>query len=248
MKQVIASCRYNHPVLGRIHVKVNGSTRAIRARWVGSEVCITVPPRLDVCDYERFISDYQEQILLRRPKPKFYPGLLIDCPCIDIAVDDSGEPGCFMKIEKNSSAPLRGKKINYMISLGRDSAARLTADPELQRSVNEAVISVAAHASVLFMLPRARELALGVGRRPLGWDIKETKTRLGSCSSEGIITLSPRLIFLPPELADYIIYHEIAHLSEMNHSEAFHTLCNEYCGGREAEFRTRVRQFEMPVF
>lgn len=248
MKQVVASCRYNHPVLGRIHVKVNGSTRAIRARWVGSEVCITVPPRLDVNDYERFISDYQELILLRRPNPKFYPGLLIDTPCIDITVADSGQPGCFMKIEKNSVAPLRGKSINYIISLGRDAAARLTADPELQRNVNDAVLSVATHASALFMLPRARELAERVGRRPLGWDIKETKTRLGSCSSRGIITLSPRLIFLPLELADYIIYHEIAHLSEMNHSEAFHRLCNEYCGGREDEFRTRVRHFVMPVF
>ena len=77
--------------------------------------------------------------------------------------------------------------------------------------------------------------------------MKHSRTRLGCCSSKGVITLSPRLIFLPLELADAVIYHELAHLSEMNHSEAFHRICNAYCGGREAQYRAAIRAFAFPI-
>ncbi len=106
----------------------------------------------------------------------------------------------------------------------------------------------AAKACADFLIPHARELASHIERFPLGWDIKDSRTRLGCCSSRGIITLSPRLIFLPTHLADYIIYHELAHLSEMNHSAAFHEVCDSYCDGKEEQYRAEVKAFKFPVF
>ena len=49
-------------------------------------------------------------------------------------------------------------------------------------------------------------------------------TRWGSCSSRSGIRIHWRLIHLPPDLIDYVIAHEVAHLREMNHSSAFWTL------------------------
>lgn len=51
--------------------------------------------------------------------------------------------------------------------------------------------------------------------------LSRAKTRWGSCNSQGVIHLNWRLIQLPPELVDYVIAHELAHLIEMNHSPAF---------------------------
>ncbi len=51
--------------------------------------------------------------------------------------------------------------------------------------------------------------------------LKEQKTRWGSCSSKRNINLNWRIIMAPDEAIDYVIIHELAHLTHLNHSEQF---------------------------
>ena len=51
--------------------------------------------------------------------------------------------------------------------------------------------------------------------------LRDTRSRWGSCSSQGQLMYSWRLIMAPPEILDYVAAHEVAHLIEMNHSRAF---------------------------
>ena len=51
--------------------------------------------------------------------------------------------------------------------------------------------------------------------------LRDTRSRWGSCSSKGVLMYSWRLIMAPPEVLQYVAAHEVAHLVEMNHSEAF---------------------------
>lgn len=51
--------------------------------------------------------------------------------------------------------------------------------------------------------------------------MRDTRSRWGSCTSDGALMFSWRLIMTPPEVLDYVAAHEVAHLAEMNHSPAF---------------------------
>jgi hypothetical protein len=54
--------------------------------------------------------------------------------------------------------------------------------------------------------------------------VKDTSSRWGSCSSKKNLNFNYKIIYLKPELADYLIVHELCHLGELNHSKRFWAL------------------------
>lgn len=83
---------------------------------------------------------------------------------------------------------------------------------------------------------RTWELAAGTGADVKQVTVRNQRSRWGSCSAGGTISLNWRLVQAPESVRDYIIYHEFAHLWEMNHSDRFwaqvETLCPAW---RDAE-------------
>lgn len=60
-----------------------------------------------------------------------------------------------------------------------------------------------------------------VGRPAPRVAIRDPRRQWGSCSADGRMRLSWRLVLAPEPVADYVVAHEVAHLVEMNHSRAF---------------------------
>lgn len=81
------------------------------------------------------------------------------------------------------------------------------------------------------------------GQHLESWALSSATTRWGSCTSARRIRLNWRLIHFSHALIDYVVAHEVAHLSEMNHSPAFwkvvHTLLPDYESARQQLRRYR---------
>lgn len=75
-------------------------------------------------------------------------------------------------------------------------------------------------AEALF-LDRAAFWAARMGLAYRAVRIKDQRTLWGSCSREGNLNFNWRVVLAPPEVLDYLVIHELAHLREMNHSRRF---------------------------
>ncbi len=71
----------------------------------------------------------------------------------------------------------------------------------------------------------ARAKAASIDRPVVAIQLRDTRTRWGSCSPDGRLMLCWRLVFAPMHVIDYVVAHECAHLKHMNHSKRFWLLC-----------------------
>ncbi|MBI2517509.1 MAG: M48 family metallopeptidase [Opitutae bacterium] len=76
---------------------------------------------------------------------------------------------------------------------------------------------------------RTWELAAETGVDVKHVTVRNQRSRWGSCSAGGTISLNWRLVQTPDKVRDYIVYHELMHLREMNHSERFWARVEEVC-------------------
>ena len=77
--------------------------------------------------------------------------------------------------------------------------------------------------------PRLGFLAARYGFKPNRTAIKHNRSNWGSCSTKGNINLNLNLMRVPPELRDYVILHELAHLRFCDHGPMFHALLENLC-------------------
>ncbi len=128
----------------------------------------------------------------------------------------------------------RGEKVELRVSKDWGRPLLRFADQEvfiadesvdLARPLEKALRGVAKSELPETVARFARRFGLPYG----GVTIRDQKTRWGSCSSTGRISLNWRLVMAPPEVSDYIVIHELMHLKEMNHSHAFWGLVRRAC-------------------
>jgi predicted metal-dependent hydrolase len=84
---------------------------------------------------------------------------------------------------------------------------------------------------------RAEEAAAHLGRPIRSITLRDPRTRWGSCSGDGRLSFSWRLIMAPRDVLDYVVAHEVAHLAEMNHGPRFWRLVEELAGPSEEQRR-----------
>jgi len=92
------------------------------------------------------------------------------------------------------------------------------------------------------MSREAQEYAAAAGVTVRGVSIGDAGTRWGSCTSEGRIRLSWRLILAPPAVRRFVVAHEVAHLVHLNHGPAFKALEARLFGPGLAAAKANLRR------
>jgi predicted metal-dependent hydrolase len=89
---------------------------------------------------------------------------------------------------------------------------------------------------------RLAELAEPLGYHVAGVTVRDQRSRWGSCSPSGRISLNWRLVQVPPSIRDYVLLHELTHLAVANHSPKFWKALAAVCPWhREARAWLRAR-------
>jgi len=73
------------------------------------------------------------------------------------------------------------------------------------------------------------------------------KTRWGSCSGKNNISLNVNIAFLPEELQDYILLHELVHTKVKNHSKDFWAKLDKYTNSRAKELAKKLKKYNMKL-
>ena len=142
--------------------------------------------------------------------------------------------------------PLEGRDVRIVWREGLPRAPRLVADELLCGGPRSAV----PNRIQLFLKRYARdvvssdiaEYSAAAGVKPRSVTIGDAATRWGSCSSEGRIRMSWRLIFAPAEVRRYVAAHEVAHLVHLNHGADFKALEARLFGPGVARAKATLRR------
>lgn len=81
---------------------------------------------------------------------------------------------------------------------------------------------------------RIKARAAEMDVRPTSLQVRDQKSRWGSASKDGAMSLSWRLILCPPEILDYLVVHELAHLRYGGHGKRFWQLVEKHYGDHRA--------------
>jgi predicted metal-dependent hydrolase len=103
-----------------------------------------------------------------------------------------------------------------------DGALHVAGAPEfLARRVSDFLRAEAKRRFAAQAALKARE----AGVTPRRVTVKDTRSRWGSCSPDGVLMFCWRLVMAPLFVQDYVVSHEVAHLRHLNHGAAFWKLC-----------------------
>ena len=118
---------------------------------------------------------------------------------------------------------------------------------ELQAWLRKVIEEALRRNAKIILPPRLYALSLQHNLSYKSVKINSSQGRWGSCSARKDINLSYYLVLLPSHLIDYVLLHELCHTCEMNHSERFWVLLNQFTEGKALALRGELRKYRTEI-
>ena len=230
------SRNFHYPDIGIVHLTMRRDSRSITMRWRKDRLHMTVPCNVSEKEIIEALERFKTRLLDRKPSLRYHNGQTLQFYSLSIVIGRQHiHPDRIIAQYRNGKGSIM---VGDALDFDKDATTSV---------ISDFICKIARRAAHIDLIPRGRELAKDLGANPSDWEISTGHRKLGHCTASRVISLSYVVLFLPPHLRDYIICHELAHLTEMNHSHKFHALCNEYCKGREKELIAELHNFQWPV-
>ncbi len=200
------------------HVRVSGRARRMSIRVLaGGCVEIVVPPWMRARAIQQFVHRHRNWVEQKVSEFRFL------APATVGALPDRIELGACGEVwQVRRAGHVRGALVEH--SAGMNSAGmslEVTSDTrriaEVQRQLRRWLIARARCA----LLPWIERLSAQTGLSFESLQIRRQRTRWGSCSPGGTISLNCCLLFQPAAVVRYLLLHELCHTRHMNHSRRF---------------------------
>lgn len=232
---------FYHRDLGNVKVTYKSNARSFIARWNLDALMVTAPAMASDADVLSALNRLLPRLLAAKSRDaqfvKFYENQVIKLDGLTIVI-------MRQHLRRNGVLIKQSSIDSASIAVGDDLDFDNVKTSQL---ISNALKRIAQKNAAQILLPRARQLAETLHCNPSAWIISSGSRILGQCNNARCIKLSYMLVFLPAVLRDYIICHELAHLTEFNHSPRFHEICNSYLGGREKELIGKLKSFRWPL-
>lgn len=232
---IVEAGNYRMEEFGTVHVTVRRTARTIRARWKGARLEVSVPTGIAASEVLSALRAFAPRMYAAKPPRMYSPGDSLVFPEVTVHIDSRDDSPSKISYE------IEGSDWHVRVGKAWDFDSHDT-----MLAISDSICRMARRAAPSILLPYAAEVAEEIGVSPIMWSVSNGHRVLGHCSARREIALSYVLIFLPERLRRFIICHELAHLSEMNHSARFHALCDAYLGGCEAELKAELKAFRFP--
>ncbi len=232
---------YDDKEFGHVMVSTRRGMRNVTARWKGDTLCVNAPWGIDAAQLGQAIDRMRERLRQRhatQPTVTFTLGQVIDCFRCRVRLDEQRHMPGRMLFGRD------GDLLTLALPVGLD----LTSDYG-KACVTHGLQVLLEREAELRLLPYARQVADELGVSPARWEVGRGMSKLGHCTAREprTIQLSRNLMFLSERLVRYVICHELAHLTHMNHSPEFHALVGRYTGGRERELEQELKHYPWPI-
>lgn len=227
----------NDKEFGKVFITERSNMRNITMRWKGGSLYMNVPPGASSEHIEKVLDKLRPKLRQSQSKDdiSYHIGQEIECYGFKIVIDQQSKYHDKILFDNDD------KVVTIRVPQGLDFSSHNN-----KEWITRA-LKVAAHNKAPKLLPLAQKVTERLGVAPETFEIGRGLRKLGHCTPKRVIQLSANLLFLPEELIEYVICHELAHLTHMNHSPQFHALVNQYVNGQEKALEQKLKAFKWPM-